>query len=731
MATYWDDRPDAAGPGRPLPPPAAPQARMDPYLRWATETGWRGMTGEAGWDRRPEDDEWVQILARADDAAALDEVLNGSGPFNGLLYVSPVYRVHVPGGHQRALHFTGWVRRQRIHELHELPLRARWELSQPRRDAERRARGSAAGRFGPTRNLIDFTPPNPLADTVAQVDVAVPPPQLDRAIVVIDFGCPFLNTAYSPAPGVAGTRVARLWDQGGGPLDENDTRARTWPWQAIELMGYGREIHADRLQAMAERLQAPRGDETPSIEESAAYRGIDHLIDYDDPRRRVWYATHGSHVLDVAGGTTDPLSGLSDAAGEAPLVFVQLASMTAADSSGASLAGHVLDAVRWALWQCKADAPVVVSISYGSRAGPHDGHSLIETAFDELLRERSNNFAIVLAAGNARQQGCHVRRMLAPQRSALLRCEVAAGDTTDTFVEAWYRPPPAGWQVQARVRGPDRVWTQPRAADGQVLQRDAAAGDGVVAMLRHESRPPGGDGLCVVLLALAPTAAPSDVPCPLAAPGVWEIELMLVRDPNATVAAPGAPQVEVNAWIERDDPGTVAGALPHRFLDLAVDDDLDTLSSLATGELTVVAGGFRRSTGRSAEYSSVGPQRGRSSPVPFVLGACEEDDVNLDVPAAAVRSGDRWRMNGTSVAAPAVARQLFNAMVRGPSVGRDRWREVLLALAAVPGGPVRLPDDDGAAAARATPAGAARAAPRPPSRRTARGSRTRRARPAG
>ena len=58
----------------------------------------------------------------------------------------------------------------------------------------------------------------------------------------------------------------------------------------------------------------------------------------------------------------------------------------------------------YALDLCKAHTPLAVNISYGTFAGPHDGSSLLESALDELLAMGRKNFAIVLAAGNARRE---------------------------------------------------------------------------------------------------------------------------------------------------------------------------------------------------------------------------------------------------------------------------------------------------------------------------------------
>lgn len=664
-------------------------AYRDPYLRWAEATGWRAFRGQEGWDRQSADDAMVQIIARIDDPCDLPATAARLG-----LTVPAVYRSPVPGTDRLARHFTAWVPR---HRLADLPCDEgfRWRLSQPMRDAERMARGSTLGRYGAERAFTEFRARNLLGEVVDAARRAPAAPRPDRVIAVIDYGCPILNPAFAQ-PGRPGeTRLAAVWDQGSAPPRDGEPHAATLPWQAAADLGYGREIPAAVLAGMARAVHGAAGP-LRAVDEAALYRGIDHLIDYDDPRRRVWYATHGAHVLDVAGGAVDPFDGAIDAAGNAALIFVQLPSMTAADSSGASLAGHLLDGVRYVLARAAEDARIVVNISYGSRAGPQDGSTLIEAALDELLELRPTNFAIVVSAGNARRQRAHVRRIVVPERSAMLRCQLAAGDTTDTFVEAWYHPPPQGWRIEARARAVGGAWSDwlpPAATAGRGSAALLTPGAGHrVAMLRHDRAVPnGGDGLSLVLLAVAPTREPRGLPMPVAPAGPWDVELRLVAE-DATPAS--RPEVEVRAQIERDDPGQNDDAGASVFRDPDAFDDRQTLGSLAWGRHTVVAGGFRLADRRAVDYGSVGTRASSMLP-PLVLAACERSADEPYLLAAAVRAEDRFRMNGTSVAAPVLARQLFNAMFdargRPRRIERGHWGAVIEALASEPDGRVRLP----------------------------------------
>jgi len=65
---------------------------------------------------------------------------------------------------------------------------------------------------------------------------------------------------------------------------------------------------------------------------------------------------------------------------------VQLPSLTGADSAGGSLSAQVLDGVRYGLDVCTGDARIVINLSCGSFASPHDGSSLIKGQPLDLLR---------------------------------------------------------------------------------------------------------------------------------------------------------------------------------------------------------------------------------------------------------------------------------------------------------------------------------------------------------
>jgi len=678
MSSRWETRAHATeSVVDPKRAPPVERTGTDPYLRWAEQSRWRGFAWEArtqpGSAYDPE--ACIHIIARAENDARLEAALQADQ-----LLISEAYRRPIPGTQRKASHFTAIVKLKHLPWLRDNELNLRWELALPLRNAEAATRNSSKGLFGPQRDTVTMRAPNlagPAIKTAALARGGQQPQRLGPAIAVIDFGCPFINGSFQDEAGT-GTRSRAVWDQGTGPVPVGEQSAPDgWPWLAPRHFNHGRELGPRSLDAICAYT---RGNDVP--EETAVYRGLDHMICYDDPRRRVWFATHGGHVLDVAGGKPDPVSGSeSDRACSADLIFVQLPALSAADSAGGSLSAHLLDGVRYALDVCDPEAPLAVSISYGNYAGPHDGSSLIESALDELLEYRRRDFAIVLAAGNARESGCHARRTVRRDRSVLLRCEFPAGDTTDTFVEIWYSPPHTEARLQARVRAPGQPWSPWVAPDSEVAMRSQTVAADTVALLSHDSRVPNGAG-SLILLAVAPTQAPNDIPLSLAEPGAWEIEIELTADDPEALAV----EVDLKAWIERDAPGVGEDRARPMFAEQNPDDENGTLNALATGRSTLVAGAFNLGTQRATRYSSYGPERAPGQPLPLILAAAEEDEETPSIAAIATRTNERFRMSGTSVAAPVLARRVFNRML-ARSVDRSNWPLVLAQMAQDPNEP--------------------------------------------
>jgi hypothetical protein len=94
-----------------------------------------------------------------------------------------------------------------------------------------------------------------------------------------------------------------------------------------------------------------------------------------------------------------------------------------------------------------------------------------------------------------------------------------------------------------------------------------------------------------------------------------------------------------------------------------------TLNGIATHDKVLVVGGYYGNTGRATEYSSAGPKhlaKALPSAGDVHASAISDDSTALrGVRSGGSRSGASFRLSGTSVAAPKVARLLAQAFQEG------------------------------------------------------------------
>lgn len=601
-----------------------PARLLDPYAAWACLTQFRGFVLEPVAGDPPLAERVVDVLAELDD------------PSKRPRYRSPPAYLQPLGG-QPARHVTLSLKVGELADLWRDPLVRRWEL------------GTA------------LTPGAALAPADSALESVEPgggPPLL----AVIDHGCAFIHRQFRRA---SGSRVARLWDQG--------QPRRATPWRVPALFGYGRELDRTAIDRLLSDYLAG-----PSRDEALVYTDHGYLVFNDQPSGEPYFGTHGTHVCDLAAGQVHPLTEEEDAASAADLLFVHLPLATVLDSTGGSLGPKVLDGLRYLL-AAAGPRGLVVNLSYGTQAGPHDGSSLIESALDELLQLRKQDFAVVLGAGNSRRQKAHAAVALYEDSTESLVVDLPDEDKNDSFVEIWYpRPADPKHAPLVAVAAPGEP-PGPPVPPGRHQQLPGAGGEPVAALFHFAAVPNGQHSM--VLLALAGSRQPER-----AAPaGKWRIRLSLPG---------GAPTLPVHAWVERDDLPRHGSASPIAFTGQTPVAEEQTLASLATGSHTLVVGAAYLNSGRQTDYSSLGPttdyawppSTGTAREQPQVLGPAEENAALGGLRAAGVRSGDTFRMGGTSVAAPLVARALYGDLVEQGHIGRDGWSAALDRVIASPHG---------------------------------------------
>jgi hypothetical protein len=476
------------------------------------------------------------------------------------------------------------------------------------------------------------------------------------------------------------TRIECFWDQ----VEPNPNPAPNWD--------YGRELCKYDVGTVAGiDTWLARCMHSGIVDEDEFYLKTG-LVDFGSSGHKstAQRSSHGTHVMDLACGD-DP----SSVSNDRPIICVQLPRRTTEDTSGATLAPQVLDAL-WYIADRAGSQPLVVNLSYGVFAGPHDGSSDLETWMQEFIRLRNNvaPTAIVLPAGNSHMARCHARFRLGTGTSSStfrLDWRVLPDDRTESILEVWlpYRPLVVP-KVKVRVIAPGNAMSG-WASEGTTL--DWGPAGPIVSSIAYAA-PSGALGRGRIRITLNPTSA-TDPGIDLAPAGIWKVEIK--NDSGAAI--PG-----IHAWIQRDDEphGYPVRGRQSRFEDRNYvrfepsgrdkeDDDpssyiqrAGSINAIATGDDPVVIGGCRRKDLAAAKYSAGGPAvvRPGSAPPPRLdpdaMTVSDDSVVFHGVLAAGSRSGSVVAISGTSIAAPQIAREL--AKIIGAGVNPRSYVQALAQM---------------------------------------------------
>lgn len=622
-------------PNGPVAPPAPIQATLfnsagcapgtDPYLLWANETDLRDFAVDAKHFAYVN----LQVAAQCKkvNPFKIDED-DDAWPHQGL-------REICKSNDGETLILTGMITQDKLSDL--VAKCDLVELNVPRYEVSNASSGGAA-------------------------EAATSSALSKRVMAVIDFGCPFAHRQFWDSWNDT-TRVRYFWDQDAkrtiryksDKTDQNTAQKNKY-WFINKKFRYGRETTSEELKPLFRRCM-----HGGVVDEDMAYE----LADYTEMQLPT---SHGAHVLDLAAGRINPMSGKEDEASEADIIFVQLPRSSVDDTSGGSMTMYVLDALKYIFDKAKTAEHLVINMSFGSTAGPHDGTSLLERGIDMLIaqerKERSGrSIELVLPAGNHFLADLHgAVTLTSAARSGTFQWEIMPDDTTENYLELWCA---AGTDLRVDLKSPagevlELNHGEPRSFDGAkacglVRATGSACGAGEV-----------------VLVVLAPTSFNNATRVPS---GVWSIKV--------TANITDASQVVVDAWVERDDPMPWQSGQPQcRLLTSSVGRDIDqkdeendvvkrarTGNSLAYGKQPIVVGGYvvhSASTSRQSDvvlsaFSAAGNLAGEGAGVRAYIAPSDESDALDGIWAASNRSDTLAKMNGTSVAAPQVARQLLNS----------------------------------------------------------------------
>ena len=656
----------AADPDTPLGPALRGAQATDPYLLWAEARRFRGYAASAAHGARggpPSRD--LSCVIELDVAALRLVERQQRTPWWKYLrkawnvHVTPAFRTIAPnvdGGMPARAHATVVVPTATVLGLQAESFVLRLILSLPRGGKPEHFVTDPESERRQTR-----VPPRSRAGSSGRTVMAV-----------IDDGFPFLHPQFNDAHGQ--TRLTYLWDQDVGVREPGShaDAAVAKPWLTPKGFAYGRELTGKDLMALRRRTLRTR----PAPDDDSLYALLCYPAKPDPGREgrtdrplAAWAmprSFHGSACASLAAGCGDPpLLASADAAANADLIFVQLPGETVSDTSGGGLATYVLDALRYILDRSDPAAPLIVNLSYGAAAGPHDGTSVLEAALEALLASRQD-FALVVPAGNlysepadrfADERRLHARVSVTPGNSVHLCWEIPAGSAADHHLELWPQGPAE--QTQAL-----RVSLKPPAGAGLEdvrpglarFHRRVAQEQPAFGVIHSAGSPLGqrnGAAAPMALLVVAPSAAGQ---VPVTPYGRWTV----------TLRNEGDAAVQVHAWIERAD-ASFGGVSRQSFFpaDEPAACRENTLTTVANGPSPIVAGGVVGAGAMAplAGYTASGPALAPGGrPGPDFSAACEDSESQPYLMVSACRPADWVRVNGTSMSAPRVARQIAQLM---------------------------------------------------------------------
>lgn len=399
-------------------------------------------------------------------------------------------------------------------------------------------------------------------------------------------------------------------------------------------------------------------------------------------------ASHGTHVASLAGGAETPQHRLrhcnlnlanqdaSDPASSTVLAGIVLPNRTVQDTSGGALAVNVLDALTFLEMNTPKKIPVVVNLSFGIMAGPHDGSSIFDAALDEVFARRKGKLTMVMPAGNSFEMQCHAKVEIKKNQRELLVWRILPDDRSPNFVEIWL---PRDSTAKISLQSPDGTHTllSTVAVD---MQKTPVTGGPLAVILRSDN-PANGDTQ-LVLLAINPTgkgagsSGATRPSSPVAPHGDWKI---VIENPQNN-------SITARIWIERDNTSFGQKALgrqsyfvdpqalrkPERahFLNKsAAITGYGSLNGIACSVQPVVAAGYDLRTGMPARASGSGSSDSFVR-CPDGIAPSDESRLVLGLPGAAHSGGGVIHINGTSVAAPLVSRFFVNLLLQGLAIKR-------------------------------------------------------------
>lgn len=470
--------------------------------------------------------------------------------------------------------------------------------------------------------------------------------QSQALIGVIDHGCPFAHSNLLSSDGKS--RLLSIWDQ--------DLQPDFIGGDAPIGFAYGRYVEKSQLDIWIGRAKDNQGNICESVcYELADYAAMSHSY------------THGSHVVNVAGGksrltATDQYSSysvgrslFSDKASESDLVFVQLPRQVAQAPSRGSLTMHLLNGVRYIL-SCAGEKTkhVIAVVDYGSHLGPHDGSSLFERALDAIVENaltKGIRLDILFPTGNGRKDEFHagVKTRHAAQQAELY-WRIPPCNEVPCFSEIWLRNDSN--QPTIHLNSEHEKYQLSVTLDTDKPFDYDHCEVGAIDI----SRQYGGAVMALLRVAPSKTDSPASIPAP---DGRWRLRL----------ASGSTRTSHLYATKGTKNLSLLPRSFKSKFLisynpvlefdpEIWIDDLYTTIGPASATKITALAS-CNAWNGKSTSYSGFGPDRKTASATTakyLVVG--EEAQTLGGIRSYGTRSGISFRLRGSSTAPPQAARHL-------------------------------------------------------------------------
>jgi subtilisin family serine protease len=377
-----------------------------------------------------------------------------------------------------------------------------------------------------------------------------------------------------------------------------------------------------------------------SADPSSVVRHYDHDL----------FGGHGTHVAGIAAGNGsavgngDPAFTYVGVAPEADIIVV--ANHIKTEALGDSVG--TLDAVNYIFEKAASlGKPVVINQSQGDNLGSHDGTSLLELGFDNLIVGAGKSF--VKSAGNAANDDIHAHGSVSAGGTEEVQFVVPVDDKDPDTIDIWYSGQD---QLGISIKDPGGH-VSPVVNPGTDVSLNLANGNSVfIDSVLHD--PVNNDNRIYIQLERGTQPAIEQ--------GTWCFSLSGITVTDG----------HFHAWIERGDP------IPH-FIGPHLDNTC-TISIPGTSNKVITVASYRTSglnIGDISNFSSIGPTRdGREKP-------------EIAAPGQRIKSAksrgsgdDQYRLkSGTSMAAPHVAGAIALMLQQDGSLTQTQIKDRLTTTA--------------------------------------------------